>query len=239
MYQAMRLIALALMGGTACAACGAVVENGVPTRATLAADDLGNAPSGGHPFEAAALGTPTVEPGVGAQAPEPSASGKRYVVLGRRSRLVIRGHDDILGDHVLSFARWWANIEGAPPRIVVKIDVRSLRSDEGVVASIVKDHLLEADRYPYATLTGSLNATSRADELLVDGVASVHGESRPMRFLGKLREQGDGFRFHASFEMSRSAFGLRYAPIETILDDTFRVTVDAVATPERVQVEEE
>jgi len=164
---------------------------------------------------------------------------KRYVVLGRRSHLDIRGHDSVLGDHSITFSRWSARIETEPPRIEVDIDLRSLESSEGFVASILRDHVLEVDRYPHATLVGSLAGTGgRGGDIVIDGIADVHGKRVPLRFNGAIREEGTGYRFKASFAMSRRAFDCSYAPAEPFLDDTFHVTVDALATEERVEVQE-
>lgn len=205
------------------AGCSFPVESGQMTR-----DAVGVANGAGGDARSSATHPLTFQPGA-----------KRFVVLGHRSHLDVTGHDSVLGNHALSFARWWAHIEADPPRIVVEIDLRSLHSDEGFVTSIVKDHLLEVDRYPHATLVGSLSATSRAGEIVIDGVADIHGKQIPLRFVGQLRAEGDGLRVHASFDMSRRAFDLSYAPAEAFLDDRFHVSVDAVASAERVEVEEQ
>jgi len=231
MYQPMRQTAFALVLSVAGVGCAFPFGSGTLTRDHAGlrwqlTPARGEADSSGNnvPSETRLL---ALRPGA-----------KRYVVLGRRSRLDVKGHDSMLGDHHLSFGRWWAHIETEPPTIVVEIDLRSLRSDEALVSSIVRDHVLEVDRYPRATLVGSLSATSREGEIVIDGVADVHGKQTPLRFAGELREEGDGYRLHASFDMSRRAFDLGYALAEPFLDDKFRVLVDAVASAERVEVEE-
>src|SRR5688572_17664540 len=76
---------------------------------------------------------------------------KRLVVLGKRSTLTVSGHDTVMGDHSLTFDRWVAHVEPGPPlKLVVDIDLRSLRSNESMVESIVKTHLLEVDKYSHA-----------------------------------------------------------------------------------------
>src|SRR5436190_15592145 len=72
-----------------------------------------------------------------------SAPAKRLVVLGKRSSLTVSGHDTVMGDHALTFDRWVAHLEPGPPlKLVADIDLRSLRSSESMVESIVKNHLL-------------------------------------------------------------------------------------------------
>jgi polyisoprenoid-binding protein YceI len=209
------LLLLVLAGS----ACAVPVDNAAPRDATGAASADAQAPIEVRPL--------ALRPGA-----------KRYIVLGRRSRLEIKGHDSVLGDHVLGFERWWARIEAEPPSIVVDIDLRSLHSDEDLVTSITKDHLLEVERYPHATLVGSLAETNHRGEIVIDGLADVHGKKIPLRFVGAISEEGDGYRFRASFDMSRRAFDISYTPAEPFLDDSFRVSVNAVATPERVHAEE-
>jgi len=94
----MRHAALCLVLAVATAACVLPVDSGAPAN---------DAVSGPH------------APGEGAQAIavrplKLSAAAKRYVVIGARSRLDVSGHDSVLGDHVLSFDRWWAHIDADP-----------------------------------------------------------------------------------------------------------------------------
>lgn len=197
----------------------------------------GNAPG---TRDATASGEVFVSPAAEPSGEPPSfrPGAKRYVVFGRRSHLDVSGHDTVLGDHRLTFRSWSARIETEPPRIVVDIDLRSLDSSEGMIVPIVRDNMLEADRYPHATLVGSLSAAGRAGEIVIDGIADVHGKRVPLRFTGAMHEEGKGYRFRGSFDMSRRAFDVSFAPVEPFLDDTFRVSVDAVAIEERVDVEE-
>jgi polyisoprenoid-binding protein YceI len=168
-----------------------------------------------------------------------TASAKRLVVLGKRSTLTVSGHDSVMGDHSLSFDRWVAHIEPGPPlKLVVDIDLRSLRSSESVVESIVKDHLLEVDKHGHAYLVANLSEAKTEGDVVIDGTADIKGTKGPIKFTGKIASEADAFRFEASFPMSRRAFGLVYTPVEPFLDDTFRVTVNAVAGPERVDAVE-
>jgi polyisoprenoid-binding protein YceI len=168
-----------------------------------------------------------------------ASSSKRLVVLGKRSTLTVSGHDSVMGDHALTFDRWVAHIEPGPPlKLVVDIDLRSLRSSENVVESIVKDHLLEVHKHGHAFLVATLTEATGDGGVVIDGTADIHGTKGPIRFTGKIQPEGDAMHFEASFPMSRRAFGLNYAPVEPFLDDSFRVTVNAVAAPERVTAEQ-
>ena len=215
--------AAVLLGSALASACAVPLENGPRARdaVTEGATALASAP-----VELRPITLP-----VGA---------KSYVVFARRAHLAIKGHDSVLGDHVLSFSRWSARIEAEePPKIVVDIDLTSLWSDEGLVASMARNQLLEVDRYQHASLVGTLARTSIDGQLVIDGTVDLHGKQGPLRFVGTMRPEGDGYRLDASFDMSRHAFGLSYAPIEPFLDDNFRIVVSAVARPERVEVQEE
>ena len=166
------------------------------------------------------------------------ATNKRWVVLSRRSSLVISGHDSLLGDHTLTFDRWMGRIEGEPARLTVDIDLSSLRSNESLVESITRDHLIEVDKHRHATLVASLGAIEDSKLVVIDGTANIHGSEGPIKFTGNIQLEEDAVRFDASFPMSRRAFGLLYPPVEPFLDDSFKVTVHAVAKPERVDAQE-
>jgi polyisoprenoid-binding protein YceI len=162
----------------------------------------------------------------------------RMVVRGSSSALTVNGHDTVLGDHALTFDRWAAHIEPGPPlKLVVDIDLRSLRSSETLVESIVKEHLLEVHEHGHALLVATLNEASGDGSVVVDGTADIRGKKGPIRFTGTIAPEKEAIRFEASFPMSRRAFGLVYAPIEPFLDDTFRVSVNAVATVERMDAD--
>jgi polyisoprenoid-binding protein YceI len=192
---------------------------------------------GGPPHDAVAVTRAAGEQPLAVR-PLQLSGAKRFVVVGRRSPLYVSGHDSVLGDHLLSFDRWWAHIEADPPRVVVDIDLTSLRSNESFVESIVRNHLLEVDTYRHASLVGTLAATARADRVVIESVADIHGKQSPLRFTGEIRREGEGYRFLASFDMSRRAFDLAYTPAEPFLDDTFTISVNALATPERVDIQE-
>jgi hypothetical protein len=193
---------------------------------------------GGGARDAAQETAPSVATAAIATGPVVLSPAKRFVVIGTRSRLDVHGHDSVLGDHSLTIKRWWAHIEPDPAKIVVHLDLRSIDSDESLVTSIVKTHMLEVDRWDHATLEGFLSTTTTDGVIVIDGIADVHGKRVPLRFSGRIRREGDRYRFAASFDMSRRAFDLSYAPAEPFLDDVFRVSVDAIATPERVEVQE-
>ena len=167
------------------------------------------------------------------------ASTKRLFVRTKTASLTITGHDSVMGDHVLTFDRWTAHVEPGPPlKLVVDVDLRSLRSNESMVESIVKQHLLEVDKHGHAYFVATLTDAKEAAEVVVDGTADIKGTKGPIAFTGKIAPEEGAIRFEASFPMSRRAFGLVYTPVEPFLDDTFRVTVNAVASPERVDAEE-
>ena len=169
-----------------------------------------------------------------AEAESPPATPTQIVTVAAQSRLDISGHDNVLGNHTLTFDRWSARIDpfASPPSIVVDIDLTSLRSNESLVETTVKKHLLDVANHPHATLRGTLAPTATPGVIVIDATADIRGTSGPLRFTGTLRPEGAGYHFDAAFDMSRSAFGLTYTPIEPFLDDNFHLTVSAVAVRE-------
>ena len=159
----------------------------------------------------------------------------QYAVDTARSTLVVSGHDSVLGNHTLTFDRWSAKIDSGtlPARMVFDIDLTSLQCSESMVKSIVMNHMLEVAKYPHATFVATLSPTNQPGVISIDGSATIHGHTNPLHLSGQLRQEGNGYRFEASIDISRKAYDLTYAPAEAVLDDTFVVKVSAVAVPER------
>lgn len=161
-------------------------------------------------------------------------SSAPYAVDTSRSTLDISGHDSVLGNHTLTFDRWSAKIDGGtlPARLVFDIDLASIRSNEPMVKSIVANHMLEVSKYPHATFVATLSPTNTPGVITIDGSATIHGHTNPLHLTGQLRQEGGGYRFEASIDISRKAYDLTYGPAEAVLDDKFVVTVSALAMPE-------
>jgi polyisoprenoid-binding protein YceI len=215
------------------AATLALLGCAAPVTSRATAPDAVNGPTTGAPPAATSatddLGTQTLRP-----------TAMRYVIFARHAHLDVKGHDSVMGDHVLSFSRWSARIDvEEPPHVEVDIDLTSLESREALIASLVRNDFLETSRYPHATLVGTLSRTSADGGIVIDGTADIHGTRSALRFVGTIRAEGEGYRIDAAFDMSRRAFGLTYAPVEPFLDDVFRIVVSAVARPERVDVIEQ
>lgn len=161
-------------------------------------------------------------------------SSAQYAIDPSRSTLDISGHDSVLGNHTLTFDRWSAKIDSAklPARMVFDIDLTSLRCNESMVKTIVEKHMLEVSKYPRATFVATLSPTNTPGVISIDGDATIHGKTNPLHLSGQLRQEGNGYRFDASIDISRKAYDLTYTPVEAVLDDKFVVHVSAVAVPE-------
>jgi polyisoprenoid-binding protein YceI len=161
-------------------------------------------------------------------------SSAPYAVDIARSSLDISGHDSVTGNHKLTFDRWSARIDAGtlPAKLVFDIDLTSIRCNEPMVAGIVSKHMLEVSKYPHATFVATLSPTKTPGVITIDGSATIHGHTNPLNLTGQLRQEGNGYRFDASIDISRKAYDLTYAPAEAVLDDKFVVTVSAIAVPE-------
>ena len=165
----------------------------------------------------------------------------RYVVLASRSRFEIYASDVITGEHKASFSRWRATIETRPtPKIFMDVDLESLQLDIPAAESTVKYRLLEIDKYPRGLFDATIARTDNpAPEHAIEGLLELHGVKRHLRVVGSLVPEGDGFRFKTTFKISRLLFEIRYGgPLERFISDDVRIEVDALAKPERVEVEE-
>lgn len=166
----------------------------------------------------------------------------RYRLVPMRSDFRIYASDVITGEHRMTFERWVAIIDTTPSlSLRGEVDMTSLRASPDALASYARRKILEVDRYPRAVLSCALRPLDvRAGTYAVEGELELHGVRRPIRFVGSVERRGDDFRFRAELMMSRAAFDVRVPPPwDALVKDEIRVVIDAVASPERITVEEE
>lgn len=137
------------------------------------------------------------------------------------------------GDHRITFGNWRARVSLDPvPTIAAEIEMETAIFDTRKATNILRYRLLEADKFPFATLEATMRKTGvRPGEHVVDGVTLLHGVRKRLRFTGLLTQDGDTFHFKADFVISRKTFALRYAPAEPFLKDDVRVVIDVLAAP--------
>lgn len=129
-------------------------------------------------------------------------SAERWVAVPARSRIDVVGVDVMGGKHPVTFDRWTGVVTIGPPnRVVVDIQMASARGESEMITRILKYDLLEVDRYPTATLSGTID-----DKGLVEGNAAIHGVEKGLRFHGTLTREGEEYRFVARFKISRDVF---------------------------------
>lgn len=177
-----------------------------------------------------------------AAAPQPAAivvpwgpKPGRYVVDPARARFDVYGAGTIAGRYRLRFPEWRAVVvlrEDRTAELDVRVVTRSVQVDKTAATGIVKNHLLEVERYPVATLKAKLRPTDASGAYDIDGVADLHGVQQPLRFAGRLRQDPDGYVFHTEVKISRKAFNLRYTPIEPLVKDEVKIVVVALIRAE-------
>ena len=188
----------------------------------------------------AACGAPTQRAAVSAPQPQTAApalvdvhpAAKDYDVDTSRSRFEVWGKDLISGNHEITFTRWKAHVQLVDdvPTIDADVDATSAEVDLPGATAIVRDHLLEAQKYPHATLHATMRSTGRKkNEVVIEGESELHGVKKELRFTGILRQEGDRFRLNAAFVVDRQEFGIHYGPMEPFLRDDVRVVLDVVA----------
>ena len=159
-------------------------------------------------------------------------TGEHWNVVKELSRFDVVGVDVMGGRHPIAFDRWEATvITGAQTRVLVEVDVTSARASSELTTQLLKDELLEAHRYPRATLVATLRPSRRGgDQQIVEGNLTLHGVEKGVRFRGELKKEGAHYRFFTRFRISRDAFGIRAkAAWDSLVKDDVHVTVDVVA----------
>lgn len=167
----------------------------------------------------------------------PIAGERTWLVTPERTRFEVRADGPLVGEQRFGFRRYRARVAttGLDATFHATIDVHSL---EGPFGSIVRDRLLEADRYPEATFDGTAKRDVASDACSVDGTLTIHGITKTLHFRGTVREEGGLLRIHALFEVPRKEFDIAFHDSwDTFLPDAVRVLLDIDARPELVNAE--
>jgi polyisoprenoid-binding protein YceI len=158
----------------------------------------------------------------------------RLVVAPPESRVVVAARDIARGSHPLRFERFSGSVRVTPSgggQLRLDIDMGSLRGDNGFAERLASS-MLEVTRFPHATLVAQLRKGDAPDVRVVQGNVVVHGIEHGITFKAKLRPDGDSWRLHAVFDMSRSAFDIKAdGTWDPLIRDDFRVTFDLRGVP--------
>ena len=178
----------------------------------------------------------------------------RYVVHTPSSRLEVTARAAGVGSQTLRFEKWraWV-VVGEEVKVVAEIDMRTLRAPLAISERLAKDEMLEVDTYPHATFTGVLRprgmkgGSAELMKLLagkvdvtvdVVGAASVHGRVCEVKFVGRLRQEDDGWTFRARFRMARGPFDVRLrSGWDRFVDEDVTFDMDFHARQEQGKVE--
>jgi polyisoprenoid-binding protein YceI len=159
----------------------------------------------------------------------PVMEAKPYVADPSRSSFTVYAVDIFGNDHKMTFGSWDAKLDvGKTARLLARIDMTTVEVQTAGATNIVRQRILEVDRFPTATLDATIERTS-GDEHALTGLADLHGVKRSLRFTGTLRKEGDAYRLKSEFVLSRKAFKIRYGPVEPFLRDDVRIVLDVVA----------
>ena len=158
----------------------------------------------------------------------------RWIVIPETTRFEVRGTNPFLGERRFHFRRFHASITGS--REATFHAVIDTRSVEGPFSSLVRDRLLEADRFPEATFDGMTTRTGAGDACVVDGILTLHGIAKSLHFDGHVREELDLLSISAIFDVPRSAFDLAFHDSrDRFLPDYVSVVLDIWARRKRVE----
>ena len=168
----------------------------------------------------------------------PTPSTRRWLVTPDHTRFQVRADGPLVGEQRFEFEKYRAHITttGLDATFDATIDVNSIK---GPFASVVRDRLLEAQRFPEATFHGTAHREAHDDGCTVDGRLTIHGITKNVHFQGTVREMGDKLHVHALFEIPRSEFDIAFHDsFDAFLPEDVRVLLDLDARPETAQVEQ-
>jgi polyisoprenoid-binding protein YceI len=162
------------------------------------------------------------------------AHGARIVVEPPASRIVVAARDVARGSHPLHFDKFRGTLaldrEGGGS-LRLEIETPTLRGESAFAENLAQS-MLEVARFPQVTLVARLEPGDAPDARKVTGNVNVHGVERGIAFRAKVKREGDAWRLHAVFDMSRSAFGIHAdGAWDPLIRDDFRVTFDLRGAP--------
>lgn len=156
-------------------------------------------------------------------------------MIGAKGSRVELHASDVAGNYLT--ARFW-RLEGFVDAergmaLSLRLDASSLAMSPVVLTPYVRDDLLDADRFPTATLEGSIREVDPAKRSAVaDCTIELHGVRRPVRLEGTLENEGAAVRFFGVGHVRRSDFGVRTAgETEPLLREDVRVMINVLARP--------
>ncbi len=157
------------------------------------------------------------------------------LVLAPESRVVVAAKDVARGTHPLRFDKIRGKLRVGPAgagHLRFELDMATLRGENGFAESLAQS-MLEVNRFPHATLVARIEPAEAPDTRLVTGNVVVHGVERGISFKAKMKQDGEAWRLHAVFELSRSAFGIKAdGAWDPLIRDDFRVTFDFRGMPD-------
>ncbi len=184
---------------------------------------------------------PEVKAGLAA----PGTTLEKLVFRSPRARCHVFSNDALNGDHHLHFSPVrgtyrFDRVTGRA-RLHMEIAMRNLEAEEHWIARFA-GRMLAVDEFPKTVIDANLEPIDgQPEERDVKGNIVLRGVERGIHFRAHVRDEADGVRFRAVFDMSRSAFGIRASAEEgdSLIRDDFTVTLEFHATREHVHVEED
>jgi polyisoprenoid-binding protein YceI len=172
----------------------------------------------------------------------PAEEARHFAIHPEGSIVEIDAVDMVIGPHTLKFTRFRGTLvpeeAGGTGKLTLDVDLRALGTHRELSTSIIKEELLEVDRFPHARIKLDLRPGRDPDERLAEGSFELHGVARGVRFKGTLRRRGERWRFTGGFEASRRAHDIRRSPdMDWMILDEFAVRIDLLASPQQVTVE--
>jgi polyisoprenoid-binding protein YceI len=172
----------------------------------------------------------------------PAEEARRFAIHPEGSIVEIDAVDIVVGPHTLRFNRFRGTLvpeeAGGTGKLTLDVDVRALGTHRELSTQIIKDELLEVDRFPHARLKLTLRPGRDPDERVAEGGFELHGVVRGVRFVGTLRKKGERWRFIGGFDASRRAHDIRRTPdMDWMILDEFQVRIDLLASPQQVTAE--
>ncbi len=172
-----------------------------------------------------------LSPPVVVEAPK---QAKHFTVRREGSTIEVVAGDVITGDHVLTFDRFdgvlLAGEGAADGTLQLVVDLRSMKSDAKDVEEVIKNDLLEVEKFPDAALDAAIRRGD-GEERTIAGNLRLHGVSKGIRFTATIHPEEDGYRIGAEFKVERQAFGIHAPKFDSLVYDDLRLRLDLLARP--------
>ena len=183
--------------------------------------------------------SPATRPSTRNVAGVPPPASRRYVVVPKRSRVLILA-GSVLGEHPVEVSRYHGSADVVEEQlhhsqVSVTLELDSVTASTNALTNLVKsERVLDVKRYPTASFVSDriIPRGTTPESYRLTGTLTLHGVSKTVEVLGRVQRRGKAFVASSRFSLQRQEFGIKPGGLLGLLiHDAVVVDLRLVAEP--------